>query len=111
MSDLLNQIGMRIWERRKQMRFTQEELAEKAGVTSQTISNAEHGTKALRPENIVKICTALEISTDYLLLGIENQSAELSSDEIRNQINNLSTANRKIVLELIKIMNENQEPA
>ena len=69
MSDLLNQIGMRIWERRKQMRFTQEELAEKAGVTSQTISNAEHGTKALRPENIVKICTALEISTDYLLLG------------------------------------------
>ena len=34
MSDLLNQIGMRIWERRKQMRFTQEELAEKAGLIS-----------------------------------------------------------------------------
>ena len=33
MSDLLNQIGMRIWERRKQMRFTQEELAEKSGVS------------------------------------------------------------------------------
>ena len=32
-------------------------------------SNAELGKKALRPENIIRLCTAMEISTDYLLLG------------------------------------------
>ena len=69
MNNLLEQMGKRILERRKQMRLTQEELAERAGVTSQMISTAELGKKAMRPENIIKICSVLEISTDYLLLG------------------------------------------
>lgn len=69
MDDLLVKIGMRILDRRKQMNLTQDALAELAGVTSQTISNAELGKKAMRPENIIKICAALDISTDYLLLG------------------------------------------
>lgn len=69
MNDLVQQMGMRLFTRRKQLRLTQEELAEAANVTSQTISTAELGKKALRPENIVKICSALEISTDYLLYG------------------------------------------
>lgn len=69
MDDLLKQIGNRILSRRKQLRMTQEELAEKAGITPQTVSSAELGKKALRPENIIRICSALDISTDYLLLG------------------------------------------
>ena len=69
MDDLLKQIGNRILNRRKQLRMTQEELAEKAGITPQTISSAELGKKALRPENIIRICSSLGISTDYLLLG------------------------------------------
>lgn len=70
MDDLLTQIGKRILERRKQLRLTQDELAEKAEVTPQTISTAELGKKALRPENIIRISAALDISTDYLLLGL-----------------------------------------
>ncbi len=72
MDDLLSQIGNRILSRRRQLRITQEELAEKAGITPQTVSSAELGKKALRPENIVRLCAALEISTDYLLLGKTN---------------------------------------
>lgn len=66
---LLEQMGARIFERRKQLRMTQEELAEAAGITPQTVSTAELGKKAMRPENIIKVCEALEISTDYLLRG------------------------------------------
>lgn len=69
MDDLLMQIGKRILMRRKQLQFTQEELSERAGITTQTVSSAELGKKALRPENIIKICNALDVSTDYLLLG------------------------------------------
>lgn len=69
MDDLLTQMGKRIYSRRKQLRLNQEQLAERANLTPQTISSAELGQKALRPENIIKICSALDISTDYLLLG------------------------------------------
>lgn len=69
MDDLLHQMGARISSRRKQLRLTQDDLAEKAGVAPQTISTAELGKKSLRPANIIKICAALDISPDYLLLG------------------------------------------
>lgn len=83
MNELLLQIGKRILDRRKQLRLTQDELAEKADLTSQTISSAELGKKALRPENVIKICTALEISTDYLLLGnITNSDYSFLADKV-----------------------------
>lgn len=84
MDDLLLQIGRRIFNRRKQLRLTQEELAEQANITPQTISSAELGKKALRPENIIKICAALNISTDYLLLGI------ITSDDYSSLIEKFS---------------------
>jgi len=69
MDEVIKQMGIRILTRRKQLRLTQEELAEASNVTPQTISTAELGKKALRPGNIVKICSALDISADYLLYG------------------------------------------
>ncbi len=67
--ELLTQMGQRLLLRRKQAGLSQEALAERVGVTSQMISSAERGKKAMRPENIVRICAALEMSTDYLLTG------------------------------------------
>ena len=57
MDDILTQMGQRIRKHREESHMTQ------------TISTAETGKKRLRPENIVKICTALGVSADYLLLG------------------------------------------
>lgn len=69
MDELLQQIGTRIHDRRKQLRLTQDELAERAGIMPQTVSSSERGKTALRPENIIRICKALGVSTDYLLTG------------------------------------------
>ena len=62
-------MGQRIQARRKQLRLTQDELAEKASLTAQMISSTELGKTASRPENIVKLCAALGVSADYLLTG------------------------------------------
>jgi transcriptional regulator with XRE-family HTH domain len=69
MDNYLQQMEMRIAARRKELGFTQEELADMVNVSVQTISTAERGRKALRPENIVKICKALRCTTDYILIG------------------------------------------
>lgn len=83
MDDLLHQMGERISARRKQLRWTQEELAEAAGVTPQTISTAELGKKALRPGNIINVCAALGISPDYLLLGrISEEDLSILSQKV-----------------------------
>ncbi len=49
--------------------MTQERLAETMDVSIQMISNLELGKKAVRPENLVKLSTALGVSIDYILKG------------------------------------------
>lgn len=65
----LREIGQRITERRKQLGITQEALAEKGDMTPQFVSYAESGKRAMRPENLLKISSALGVSADYLLTG------------------------------------------
>ena len=67
---LIQEMGIRIIIRRRQLGLTQEELAEKAELNSQVISTAELGKKALRPENIARLSKALDVSADYLLTGM-----------------------------------------
>lgn len=83
MENLLKEMGKRLVERRKQLRLTQEEVAERADLTTQTISTAETGKKALRPANIISICAALDISPDYLLLGkISEEDLSILSQKV-----------------------------
>lgn len=65
----LNEVGQRIMERRRKLGLTQEELAERCGLTTQFVSYAESGKRASRPENLMRIASALGVSTDYLLTG------------------------------------------
>ena len=66
---ILNEIGQRILERRQKLNLTQDELAEKGDLTTQFVSYAELGKRAMRPENLLKLSSALGVSADYLLTG------------------------------------------
>ena len=85
-------IGQRITERRKKFGWTQEELAERGNLTPQFISYAESGKRAMRPENLLKISSALGVSADYLLTGeiidkdlllLSNKLQKLSASQLR----------------------------
>lgn len=80
----LKEMGKRVSTRRKSLSLTQEALAEKMNVSIQMISNLELGKKAIRPENLAKLCDILNISADYLLTGTKvNNSADTLTDKIR----------------------------
>ena len=80
----LQEIGQRIIERRKKLGLTQETLAEKGDVTTQFVSYAESGKRAMRPENLLKISSALAVSADYLLTGeIVDKDLLILSDKLR----------------------------
>ncbi len=74
------EMGKRIYERRKSLGMTQEQLADKMNVSIQTISYTEQGAKSLRPENLVKLCDILNVTADYILTGktIDNESASIT---------------------------------
>ena len=66
---ILQSVGRRIMLRRKKLGLTQEALAERRELTTQFVSYAESGKRAMRPENLLRIAQALGVSTDYLLTG------------------------------------------
>ncbi len=65
-------IGKRIAHRRNQLGLTQEQAAEKAGLSPQFFSCVESGIKNIRAESVIKLSKAMNISTDYILLGKSN---------------------------------------
>ena len=94
----LEEVGRRIMERRKKMGLTQEALAEKSDVTTQFVSYAESGKRAMRPENLLKISAALGVSADYLLTGdMIDKDLLLLSDKLRK----LTPAQVRIVENII----------
>lgn len=101
---LLKEIGERVNLRRKALGYTQEQLAEKINVSVQMISNLELGKKAIRPENIIKICDTLEISADYLLTGSDS-SRKISA--ISGKLNTLPPESLKIIEQLIDLISKN----
>ena len=65
----LKEIGERIRQCRKALGLTQEALAEKSEMTTQAISLFESGKRMMRFDSLLKLATALNTSTDYLLTG------------------------------------------
>ena len=71
---ILKDIGNRVCMRRHELGLTQETVSERMDVSVQMISNLELGKKAIRPENLIKLCNILETSADYILTGKKSDS-------------------------------------
>lgn len=101
-TNFLKDMGQRIMVRRKSLRMTQEELAEKLGVSTQMISNLELGKKAIRPENLSKVCAVLELSADFILTGTNTKTAV---DAVAEKLIQLTAEELQMVNDMIDYMN------
>ena len=90
----LIEIGSRIQARRKQMGFTQEQLAAMMDVSVQMVSNLERGNKAIRIDNLVRLCEALTTSADFILTG---SAAPHSADSLAKQLAALPRAQYEMI--------------
>lgn len=104
--NLLKEIGDRVSRRRRELNLTQEQLAEKMDVSLQMISNLEQGKKAIRPENLVKLCNALDVSADYILTG---HISSYERSELSEKISELSENQQYIISILIDDMLNNKD--
>lgn len=69
MSRNFNAMGTRIKMRRKELKMSQAELAEKINVSNNHISSIETGKQLPSLPTFVDICEQLQTTPDFLLLG------------------------------------------
>lgn len=94
----LEEVGKRIMKQRRKLGMTQEMLGEKSGLTTQFVSYAEGGKRAMRPENLMRIAKTLGVSCDYLLTGDIIDKDKLLLSE---KLNRLTPREVKIVENII----------
>ena len=101
----LKEIGKRIQNRRKQLGFTQEQLADGINVSVQMVSNLERGNKSIRIDNLIRLCQLLDVSTDYILTGKENHS-DISA--LAQQIASLPEKEKGMIRVLVEYCNKDK---
>ena len=73
-------LGARLRKRRKEMGWTQTELADRVGTSQAVIQKIENG-KSLRPRILEELATALDVKPAWLMFGVE-EAGELSDEAI-----------------------------
>ena len=102
--ELNKQIGERCRKARETAGYTQEQLADLIGVSTQFLSDAERGVTGMSVNTIVKLCGVLNISADFLLLGIEEPDKPESPLSIYARMKRLSPQERELVEEVTNLM-------
>lgn len=102
----LKAIGTRIKEAREAKGLTQEQLAETVGLSSTHISVIERGVKAPKLETFVEIANALDVTSDSLLLDVLDNSLQITSTELSEQIKRLPPKEQRKILKAVRVLVE-----
>ena len=65
-------IGLRIREIREACHMTRAQFSEKCDLSDSFLTDVESGQKGVSAKTLYKICTAMNISSDYFLFGHKN---------------------------------------
>lgn len=66
-------VGERIKARRLELEWTQDQLAQKAGISKSFLSDLENGKRSVGAENLLDIARALGVSIDFLMTGTASE--------------------------------------
>jgi transcriptional regulator with XRE-family HTH domain len=101
--DFFKEIGKRIAQYRKEQDLTQEQLAEKLGITQSVLAHYETGIRRIPLSTIPSLSQILFVSVEEIL-GLPLKKKRGPSPKIQKilqQLQNLPLSKQKLALELI----------
>jgi len=98
-------LGLKIKKKRKELKYTQEQLAELCDISTGFLCHIEAGTRILSLETLYKIAISLKTSIDYLLLDTALEDDNFIQ-HIAAAVRNKSTKQYKNFCNTIKILAE-----
>ncbi|MBQ7160280.1 MAG: helix-turn-helix transcriptional regulator [Clostridia bacterium] len=99
-------IGQNIKYYRQESRLTQVKLAEKIGVSYETLSKMERGIYGITLEKLMAISKELNVPLDYLAFGKEYCLKHRKPDNLTTAFGLLSKKERDLFRDILKIIIE-----
>ena len=102
-------VGKRISLIRKNRGMTQEQLAEKAELSNIYISHIENSRSIPSLETLMKLCSALDITPDEVLLGTKQDMENYLQSDIQKKLILCTPKERRMVSRFIYLLLEERE--
>lgn len=93
-----NEVSARIKERRKELKLTQQELADKIGVSLMTVLRWEKGERTPNTSIMPQLSSALNVSAGYLM-GMEEKPEQSKDISVKEQTQERNTNMATITLD------------
>lgn len=102
-------VGKRISLIRKNRGMTQEQLAEKAELSNIYISHIENSRSIPSLATLMKLCSALDITPDEVLLGTKQDMENYLQSDIQKKLILCTPKERRMVSRFIDLLLEERE--
>ena len=97
----LHNIGNNLYKIRKSKGLTQAEVAEMAELSDRTYADIERGSVTMRVDSLLKICTALNITPNDIL--VLDNVIEITEQDISETIKDCSNNEKETALKLLSV--------
>lgn len=102
-------LSKRISDLRRKKGLTQESLAEKTELSSNYISHIENSRSIPSLETLMKLCSALDITPDEVLLGTKQDMENYLQSDIQKKLILCTPKERRMVSRFIDLLLEERE--
>ena len=106
-TDFFN-IGKRIQKTRIEHNLTQNQIAEKLGISTSYIENLENGKVNKELENFIKICNFLNVSIYDVLNEENNNIIKYMNKELYEIIIKCNDEKQELICNMVKLLIKNQ---
>ena len=93
-------IGIRIRREREKAKLTQQALAERSNLMTNSISHIENGSTKVSLPSLINIANALEVSVEKLLCGVTYSSKEALQDTFAELLTDCTLEEIKVLTDL-----------
>ena len=97
-------IGKRVKQCRERLGLSQEEFAEKTGLTANYISTVERGMSFPRCEKLIILLNGLEVSADAIFCDVLDHSTSYKASELSAKLDSLPPQAQKRILQMVELM-------
>lgn len=101
-------IGFRIKEKRKKLKLTQEQLAEKLSVTVGYVSQMERGVTKINLDMLAEIGSILDEDIAFFVTGVSTKQNAYLNGNMNAEFSKLSDKEKRILLEMARVLINNR---
>jgi len=101
----MSEYGNRIRELRAEMKWTQQDLAERLQTTKQAVSQYERGVRKPDLDTLTALCDIFNVSSDYLLgrSSVVPRLVDTTEKRIIDKFRTLSEVEKEMICRMLEI--------